>query len=289
MTLHDNSSRTASTASKETTTVTPLRPHPKFFPSLAHLRVIGLMVVLVGAFATAAPAHADPYTLKSFSNDTTAVGGAPYTAAGGHPDLNTNKFSVALPGPLNGTYVNPPLGFLGNPAAAARCPISMIPASTGPVDKPPVCPAGSQIGVATIGICLQCQEFQRPLGGGFVAPIYNIPPERGYPAQFAFKSSAPGVPTVISVFPQPRTLDYGLTVGTPNIVSIGVMATDIAFFGTPSQHGSGSTGAPFLSNPLDCSNADPVWRIAVDSSSDAGQLIGLGIPDPSDPDRKSVV
>jgi hypothetical protein len=223
-----------------------------------------------------------PFELKTFSNHTTGAGGGPYTGAGGHPDQNTTEFSVSLPDPLNGTYVNPPLGFIGNPAAAPRCPISKIP-GVGVPDT--LCPPGSQVGVAVIGICLGCSEGVRFRSANNIAGIYNIPPERGYPAQFAFKIvTEAGVPTVISVFPQPRTESYGLTVGTPNIPAVGVVSTNITFFGIPSQHGSGDTDTPFLSNPLDCSSANPTWSIAVDSPVHAGALVGLGIPDLTDPD-----
>ncbi len=112
-------------------------------------------------------------------------------------------------------------------------------------------------------------------------------PESGYPAQFGFKLSGLNSPVMISAFPPlPRTESYGLTVGTPNVPAIGVLSFSATFFGTPSQHGSGTSGAPFLSNPVDCSEADPTWHIAIDSGQHAGALRGLGIPDLSDPDWK---
>jgi len=74
-----------------------------------------------------------------------------------------------------------------------------------------------------------------------------------------------GFLTVLSVFPQPRTESYGLTTGAPNAPAVGVTAASVSFFGIPSQHGSGNTDAPFLSNPVDCSEAEPTWSIAIDS------------------------
>ena len=127
-------------------------------------------------------------------------------------------------------------------------------------------------------------------------PLFNLPPERGYPAQFGFKILT--IPTVLSVFPQPRTKSYGLTVANPNIPSIELVSFSAAFFGTPSvcnQMGSAclahpeaaSNPAPFLSNPVDCSNTEQKWSIAADSAQNAGALRELGVPDLSDPKWKT--
>jgi uncharacterized repeat protein (TIGR01451 family) len=225
-----------------------------------------------------------PYTLKTFSSQTTDANELPYTTAGGHPNQNITEFSIHVGegvGILNGTYVNPPLGFIGNPAAAPRCPMSKV-ANTVEGSR---CPPGSQVGTAVIRVCERCNDNKIETEAGFeFPPIYNLPPERGYPAQFGFKVGGQGTPTVISVWPRPRTDSYGLTVGTPNVPAVGVVSVNIKFFGTPSQHGSGDTEAPFLSNPLDCSEAEPRWSIAVDSQQHAGALVGLGIPDLTDPD-----
>ncbi len=229
----------------------------------------------VAGFSIATPARA-AYGLQTFSNRTIDANEAPYTIAGGHPDQNVTEFRVSYEETLNGTYVDPPLGFIGNPAAAPRCPIARIPVEGAPDVS---CPAGSQVGVALVTINYNGIEGQDALHS---LPLYNVPPERGYPAQFAFKVES--TPTVISVFPQPRAKAYGLTVGSPNIPAVGARAASIVFFGTPSQHGSGTTDAPFLSNPVDCSATEPTWRIAVDSVEHAGALRELGVPDLSDPD-----
>jgi hypothetical protein len=252
---------------------------------------VGLMLVAAMGLPTVSSAD-EPYGVEAFSNQTIDSNESPYTAAGGHPDLNITRFSVPLQSgspyaveDLNGTYVKPPLGFIGNPAAAPRCSVGAVPVQSETEVGIDHCPAGSQVGVARISFCDACVGGggRPPLGGPY--PLYNLPPERGYPAQFGFKIV--NTSTVISVFPQPRTESYGLTVGTPNIPSIGVSQVSIDFFGTPSQHGSGSTVAPFLSNPVDCSNAQPTWSIALDSTQHAGSLLGLGVPDLSDPDWKT--
>ncbi len=230
-------------------------------------------------------AHAEdpPFGLKTFSNRTVDAGEAPYTTAGGHPDRNVTAFRVFYGGTLNGAYVDPPLGFIGNPAAAPRCPISQIPPFDGEHGEPNPCPLGSQVGEALVSISELGHEGEPEATA--LHPLYNVPPEHGSPAQFAFMISSE--PTVISVFPQSRADSYGLTVGSPNVPAVGARAADITFFGIPSLHGSGTTDAPFLSNPVDCSDLGPTWQIAVDSQEHTGTLRELGVPDLSDPDWKT--
>jgi hypothetical protein len=236
-----------------------------------------------------------PFGVESFSSRTTDTNGAPYAVAGGHPDLNTTEFSLTLEGGdvgksvevLNSAYVRPPRGFIGNPAAAPRCPLSKIASSDSPQASD--CPPGSRVGIAFTTVN---NEGSPDHGSTITSLIYNLPPEYGYPAQFGFRAGF--TPTVISVFPRPRTDSYGLTIGPPNTPAIGVTAFKSVLFGVPGQQpvtgptdGSGGTNAPFLSNPLDCSEAEPTWSIAIDSAEHAGALVGLGVPDLSDPDWKT--
>jgi hypothetical protein len=272
------------------------------------LSVVAGMLLGVLMLALPVSANADePYGVETFSNQTTDLGGAPYAMAGGHPDLNTTSFSIprSYDGTgsigveqLNGTYVTLPHGFIGNPAAAPRCPLSKIPDYSHPVDT---CPQGSRIGII---------EFTwNPTGedapnSSFATsqfyPIYNLPPERGFPAQFGFKLNfGPGPPTVLSAFTLPRADSYGLTVATPNIPAVNTTAVGVIFCANgvegegnavgsfKCKSPSGSDRFPFLSNPVDCSEADPTWSIAIDSLEHAGALRALGIPDLSDPDWKT--
>ena len=222
-----------------------------------------------------APMAEADFGIETFTSRTTDADDVPYTLAGGHPDKSITVFSVGIdPGEnLNGTYITLPPGFIANPAAAPRCSISKLPFDSNAADT---CPPGSQVGVALV---------KRREGGPMPWRIYNVPPERGYPAQFAFRVE--NTPSVISVFPRPRTESYGLTIGTPNIPSVGVTAARIELFGVPSQYGSGITDAPFLSNPVDCSAGQPTWSIAIDSAQHTGALRELGVPDLTDPDWKT--
>ncbi len=281
-----------------------IRHFSSFFRTPMTLRcAVSAAACLVLAAVVAQPAAADePYGLKTFSNHTTDINGTPYTQAGGHPDQNTTSFTIPRARNdlskngvenLNATYVKPPPGFIGNPAAAPRCLVSDIPPIG--IALPAACLPESRVGFATVALNPTGEDNGDYPNGVDTTdiPIYNLPPERGYPAQFVFKLST--YPTVISVFPQSRTESYGLTVATPNIPAANVTSVKINFCSggieivAPAikcKFPSGSA-SPFLTNPLDCLNANPTWSIAIDSQEHAGALRALGVPDLTDPDWKT--
>ena len=242
--------------------------------------------VVLGALVLVLPisAQADdppPYEVATFSNHTTDSDEAPYTQAGGHPDQSVTEFSVDGSGVLNGTYVTPPLGFIGNPAAAPPCLFANVKNNAGSETDGSECPPGARVGTATVAIGTGGNKAESSW------PLYNLTPEHGFPAQFGFKFTGTNVPTVLSATLLPRTESYGLAISTPNIPGVGVTAFGAAFYGTPSQHGSGNIPMPFLSNQVDCSNTEPKWSIAVDSIEHAGALREVGVPDLTDPDWKT--
>ena len=75
--------------------------------------------------------------------------------------------------------------------------------------------------------------------------------------------------------PLPRSEGYGLAIGSMNNARAGVKIFSATFFGVPSEHGSGTSGAPFASNPVDCSEAEPAWRLFVDTWENPGRADGL--------------
>ena len=252
---------------------------------------------LLAALALPAVSGADeipPYEIKSFTSRTTDEAEANYTQAGGHPFQNRTVFEFSnrpelrngKPGifpseELKDATVTLEPGFIGNPATASRCPISDIRDPEGAPDN--LCPPDSRVGTAFAGI----------LGNGHISerPLYSIVTERGYPAQFAFRVL--NTITILSVVPLPRSESYGLTIGSHNTpFGINVVSFDTVFcsFGAEGGIGAGtckspssSDQAPFLSNPLDCSNPEPKWNLLVDSWENAGTYSPGGLPDLSNP------
>ena len=113
-----------------------------------------------------------------------------------------------------------------------------------------------------------------------------MPPEYGFPAQFAFQFQ--GVTTSLYATLRPRSESYGLTVGAPNAPEFpGVHGFITDLWGVPGQHGQGTSEAPFLSNPVSCSDTVPSWKVAIDSWEHAGLHLQTGLPDLSDPSWKT--
>jgi hypothetical protein len=278
----------------------------RHMPSVAHLRIAGLMAVLLGAFAIATPAQADPFDIKTFTSGTTDVAGTPYTVAGGHPDKNATGFTVTLrtgdgvpEGNLNGTYVKLPPGVIGNPSSALRCTIGRV-HTDGLGNNNSDCPQAAMVGIAKPTIAPLTEPVQ------LTRPLYSLIPERGYPAQFAFPVYL-GEFVVVSVFPQSRDDDYRLTLATPNIPSVRASGFEAIFcgngvegdginynpFGPPDipkplkcKPPTGVGQVPFLSNPVDCSQTSN-YELAIDNVEHAGDLLFPGVPDLADPDWKT--
>jgi uncharacterized repeat protein (TIGR01451 family) len=220
-----------------------------------------------------------PYAIESFETPTTDEGGNPYTVAGGHAHQNFTRFTFPLNDAefpveyLKDAYVDLPAGFFGNPAAAPRCPISKIPFFEFIPGS--VCPLGSVVGTAQISVT------------GGPLKLYNVPPEHGYPAQFAF--NVVGTKVSLTATALPRTEGYGLRIGSASVARLA---------GSPSFTTSGfttifkgivsnGTGAPFLTNPVDCSDTDATWRVTADSWENTGKLLPTGVPDLGDPNWKT--
>ena len=125
-------------------------------------------------------------------------------------------------------------------------------------------------------------------------PVYNLPPLPGYPAQFGFQ--VVNINTVLSVILLPRTESYGLTIGSKNVPKVKVVYFGATFCsygaeGPPAASNckspAGTTDAPFLSNPLDCSDSQPTWKLAADSWENASTYLPSGFPDLSNPGWKT--
>ncbi len=240
--------------------------------------------------ASVAMAVPPPFDIKDFSARALDDAGNDYTVAGGHPHDVAVSFSIPAE-PTNNqadyiksTFVDSPAGFVGNPAAAARCTADQIESG-----DPPSCPVGSLVGTVEL------------TGGSATTtwPLFNMVPERGYPAQFGFRYL--NITTVL-LYPRlrPRTGQFGVTVASPGIGSVGFAAFKVVLFGVPSQRDTpkfpvpaGGAPMPLLSNPGDCLVVAPVTTIFGDAWARPGRLLAsgsadFGFPDTSDLTWKSV-
>ncbi len=207
-----------------------------------------------------------PFRAKTFEAKSIDLNEAEYTVAGGHQFETINKFvfPVTPSEEMKNAFVKLPAGYFANPAAAPRCPLPSI-TSYAPADS---CPPGSQVGVASVAILGQYSEYR--------VPIYNVSPDRGYPAQFVF--NVLGKQLSLYVVPLPRSESYGLSIGSVNNNRVGLKVFSAVFFGVPSEHGSGTSETPFASNPVDCAEAEPSWRLFLDTWENPGLSLTSGLP-----------
>ncbi len=229
-----------------------------------------------------------------FSARSLDAGGDDYTVAGGHPYEATTSFHFptfrgdeggVFPGGdipvenVRNIWVQLPPGFVGAASAAPRCPLSELAKGS------PQCPAGSQVGTLTL--------YKPGLAAKQV--LYNMVPEKGYPAEFAFKFATDAVVS----YPQlrPRGEGYGLNFTVPGASRYLITGVSATLWGVPSQHpGTGPFGfgpptggppIPFLSNQSDCLDAQPTAKIYVDSWEHPARKRSDGTPDLTDPNWKS--
>ncbi len=235
-------------------------------------RALGVMVGLALAAGGVVPSIATaadrpPFALEFFKARTTNDVEADDTVAGGHPFQNTTAFQFTHGQEGNeltegsaedpkDAYVRTPLGFLGNPAAAAY---------------------GSPLGEASIGVLGTVPN----LGPGG-ATLINVAPDYGSPAQFFMDFVA--TPITLQAILHPRTDSYAITVGSRDALKAAVTGVRVRFFGVPAQHFSGGSEVPFLSNPGNCSEAEPTWKLFASTWTHPASFLPGGLPDPSNPE-----
>ncbi len=277
------------------TNQTPVSPGDTRSVITAYLLVTGDAPDIVAPTATVSGGGApdasvsDPTTIGDrpafkpldFAARALDANGDDYAVAGGHAYEAATSFSFPSYSQSDGSrgpvedvkdiYTELPAGFVGNAGASKRCELARMQTIF------PTCPTASIVGQMTLGI----------LGtDGLPTPIYNMYPEKGYPAAFAFRSGQNAVVT----YPQlrPRTGDYGLTISVPGAARLAITSVDLKFFGVPNaRNGSGGSAIPFLSNQSDCLVAQPATKMIVDSWQHPARKLHDGFPDLTDDRWKS--
>ena len=229
------------------------------------------------------------FGVESFTAEAVGANGLPDGQAGDHPfestfsyDFNTSqrydwKSARPIEDPKD-MVVDLPAGFVGNPQVVTRCPQILAEEKGG--NK---CPRSSQVGVAELNIL---SATHQPLEGMTIAPIYNVTPSDGEPAQFMFDAGP--VPVNLHVNVSPET-NYGVQVtvsGIPRVASL--TNVSLTFFGEPLtdsdvyNKGFGGQRLAFLQNPVDCSSGPLQARTFIDSWQNPGALLADGEPNPGD-------
>jgi hypothetical protein len=200
-----------------------------------------------------------------------AVGsdGTPDAQAGDHPygvtttiDLNT-VFNTGLGGDrvhvlpaqeVRDIVVELPLGFVGDPLAAERCPEVDLTVREG-VGPYTACPRGSIVG-----------SIEVVLDGGNRASVslYNVAPEHGYPAELGFNAGI-GQPIVLYASVVPTVEGYRLRVAVPGALRGHLEGSSLTIFGDPGEHNGTGDPAAFVTNPTACSSGPLKLRVGATS------------------------
>ena len=212
---------------------------------------------VAGVVSTSDPVSVYPrYALEFFLARTTTDDSEATndTVAGGHPSQTLNAFqfthsSSGGPNPticsaedLKNAYVELPLGFIGNPAAA---------------------PLGAQVGEIASRSAPTVLEAE--LGPGGTLPYSTSNPTTALPLSSFSKCHNTSIPNVLKAVLHPRTESYAISVGATGQwldQLCGSLPSEPASSGSLPNTGDPVPEVPFLSNPLDCSEAEPAWKLA---------------------------
>jgi hypothetical protein len=225
------------------------------------------------------------FEVTDFGFEAINVSGGADTQAGAHPYDVTASFDLAdVLRPLGegqqykepvkpvenprAAVVELPAGFLGDPQAIPTCSEHDLTAAK----EGKACPLASRVGVATLD--LEGKLYLTGAGEGqSESAIYNIAPEAGYPAEFAFSIAEKMIPVYASVVR--ASSGYRVRVAAPGIpAAVGPVGVSLTFFGNPAAvDKTGGRPVAFFTNPADCSAGPLTARIEVDSWENPGRWV----------------
>jgi hypothetical protein len=158
-----------------------------------------------------------------------AGGGGLDTQAGSHPfqvtttlDLNQTADPGKPPGVAKDLHFDLPPGLVGNPVPFPQCTAREFDTFAPGGDQ---CPRDTVMGVASVTIDVGSSV------GTFVVPVFNLTPNPGEPARFAF--IAEGNPVILDTSVRTGG-DYGVTVSVDNITQlVSFISQRVTFWGVP--------------------------------------------------------
>jgi hypothetical protein len=238
---------------------------------------------------TVVSSEPQPFDLSGASFETDTTEGMADTSAGGHPNGVSAGFeltSIFQPVEVEAQtepVQNPrdvifelPAGFVGDPLATpVTCPeTELIGRFFGPETVKTRCPLASRVGVVSLNL-EGSMGGQKASSGEEEGPssVYNMTPQSGYPAEFAFVDDERVVfmyPTLVHT-----PTGYRLRVSAPGIVAaLAVIGGTFTFFGDPAlENGTAGPHTAFLTNPADCSAGPLTTKIEADSWEDPGRWV----------------
>jgi hypothetical protein len=263
--------------------------------------LVGVMLYSVSFNATAEAhfgiEHFEASAVRQDLSPEGVAGSHPWELATGFKVLEKENTLTAETEPdenIKDAYVALPPGFVGNPLAVPQCSPEEFNerGANSTFLSNANCSENTQIGLVEIKVFPEFPVVD--------LPIYNLIPEHGSPATFAFNVA--GVPVILE--PHIRTgEDYGVTVASRNTSQgLQVFSVRTVLWGVPADashdelrgqclgpfgslcsHPSGVKAEPFLSMPTECSETGLEVSLLADSWQTQGTLTPFGFPQAGDP------
>jgi hypothetical protein len=210
-----------------------------------------------------------PFGLADYRISATDQAGGGDTQAAGHPyemtasfDFNTHlqPATDAIGVPTDGPVEEPsdivaylPPGVVGNPTAVETCPESALLEGTFQA----ACPRGSIVGSVTLQL-RGAVDSTGVVGGP--SAIYNLAPDRGYPAEFGF--SILRNPVIMYAAAVWHGGGYRIRLSTRGLPQETLSGVSLTFFGDPSEKShSRAPARTFLRSPTGCTREPVVSRL----------------------------
>ncbi|MGA7704921.1 MAG: hypothetical protein WB998_08505 [Solirubrobacteraceae bacterium] len=218
-----------------------------------------------------------PFGLSGFQFVASRPDGMRDTQAGDHPyeltvttDLNNEirrspEKSIETTGTedVKDIVVDLPVGFVGSILAAPQCPFEAL-------TTPYLCPADTRIG--------ELLTFPQSSGSAIHSYIFNMTPEHGVPAEFAYVDALHDTHVLFSHV-VPTAKGYVLQTTGNDIPQITLTKIVTTFWGDPAlRDDSGNAQVPFFTNPTDCSGENPTATIYMDSWQHPDRVNPNGTP-----------
>jgi hypothetical protein len=244
------------------------------------------------------------FGVERFTNEITGLNGVTDTQAGDHPFQLTNSFLLnnaylikpgfglgtppqtaggvdGVEGEVKDVVVDEPRGFVGDPQAVPKCPQYDVSQTLDSSFY--ACPRASQVGEVTL--YFSASVLSGPERGKLetntstlqTTPVFNVVPNKGYPAQFAFTAVEKIVPIYVNASAE---TGYAVRALVENIPAVGTVGVSTTFFGTPVKNPNLNNAAynpspqvapvAFLDNPVDCAAGPQVATIYADTWENPG-------------------
>jgi hypothetical protein len=219
------------------------------------------------------------FDVSRFAFDAATPTGESSSQAGGHPWTVTTLLGTPLvfgpPGDnedftpvknLKTVSVELPAGLVGYAPTVDQCTQAQLNAQA--------CPSGSRVGTfAVIGGGLAFGEFTFTEDTtGCCSAVYNITPQRGYPAEFGFTFA--GIPVYLYANLVHTPHGYRLRISSPGIPAV-LETSDVAvtFYGDPGAFNGSESDSAFLSNPADCGTPEHPSVAHLEAWEDPGHVV----------------